>query len=336
MKARARDGVDTEVLRVELERALAETGHASPHIVHLTRHASRYRTSFALEELQVTLTDGQQLHLMWKDLHRHSLEETARQAKPRFLYNPAREIEVYRHVLTRHPMDTATFYGAVTRAKPERYWLFLEQVTGRELYQIGDFEIWQQVARWLAGMHTQFRERASAFQRDVPLLVHHAAYCGQWMTRARQFAAGTKSAAEIEWLAQRHDRVVDHLLALRPTLLHGEFYASNVLVVPPADSLRVCPIDWEMAAIGPGLMDLGALIAGHWSEREQRELASAYYAALPTPREWSWEEFREALDFCQLQIAIQWLGWSRRWSPPPEHAHHWLRQAISLAEKLEL
>ena len=32
----------------------------------------------------------------------------------------------------------------------------------------------------------------------------------------------------------------------------------------------------------------------------------------------------------------QWLGWSPSWSPPPEHAHDWLNEALTLAEKLSL
>jgi hypothetical protein len=336
MKAPDGDVVDTDVLREELERALGETGDISPRIARLARRASRYRTSFALEELEVFLEDGRHLRMLWKDLHRHSLGETARQVKPEFLYNPAREIEMYRQVLAPHRFSTPTFYGAVVRPEEGRYWLFLERVAGRELYQIGDFRIWQQVARWLAGMHVQFRGQAKLFQRDVPLIVHDSRFYRHWMTRARQFAVGTKAAIEIEWVAQRHNQVIDRLLALGPTLLHGEFYASNILVVPQANSLRVCPVDWEMAAIGPGLMDLGALVAGHWSEEKKRELASAHYSALPTPRELSCEEFLEALDYCRLQIAVQWLGWSPGWSPPPEQAQDWLFEAISLAEKLKL
>jgi hypothetical protein len=336
MKISARDAVDTDVLREELERALSETGDVSPYIAHLARRVSGYRTSFALEELEVFLEDGRHLQIIWKNLHHHSLDETARHVKPEFLLSPAREIEMYRQILMPHRLSTPSFYGAVVRPEEDRYWLFLERVAGRELYQIGDFRIWQQVARWLAGMHSQFREQVDLFQRDVPLIVHDSSFYRQWMTRACEFAAGTKAAIEIERLAERHNQVIERLLALERTLLHGEFYASNILVVPQANSLRVCPVDWEMAAVGPGLQDLGALIAGHWSEEEKRELASAYYSALPMPREWSWEEFLEALDYCRLQIAVQWLGWSPDWSPPPEHAQDWLCEAISLAEKLKL
>jgi hypothetical protein len=33
---------------------------------------------------------------------------------------------------------------------------------------------------------------------------------------------------------------------------------------------------------------------------------------------------------------VQWLGWSPDWSPPAEHAHDWLGEALHLADKLGL
>jgi thiamine kinase-like enzyme len=33
---------------------------------------------------------------------------------------------------------------------------------------------------------------------------------------------------------------------------------------------RVCPVDWEMAAVGPGLIDLAALTAGWWTAHDSR------------------------------------------------------------------
>jgi hypothetical protein len=41
-----------------------------------------------------------------------------------------------------------------------------------------------------------------------------------------------------------------------------------------------------------------------------------------------------ALDWCRLHIAVQWLGWSPEWSPPPEHAWNWWEEALHLAEKM--
>jgi hypothetical protein len=31
---------------------------------------------------------------------------------------------------------------------------------------------------------------------------------------------------------------------------------------------------------------------------------------------------------------VQWLGWSSQWSPPAQHAHDWLSEALALAERL--
>ena len=101
----------------------------------------------------------------------------------------------------------------------------------------------------------------------------------------------------------------------------------------------MCPVDWEMAAVGPGLVDLAALTAGGWTADERTALALAYHAALaqaggpPPARE---EEFLTALDYCRLHLAVQWSGWSSGWSPPAEHAQDWLGEALSLAEKLGL
>src|SRR5437660_1628614 len=93
---------------------------------------------------------------------------------------------------------------------------------------------------------------------------------------------------------------------------------------------------WEMAAAGPGLLDLAAPTAGNWTEQEKTALAPAYHGALEADgaKAMDKKEFLEALDCCRLHLAVRWLGWSPRWSPPPEHAQDWLREALSLADKL--
>jgi hypothetical protein len=42
------------------------------------------------------------------------------------------------------------------------------------------------------------------------------------------------------------------------------------------------------------------------------------------------------LDHCRIHLAVQWLGWSRKWVAPPEHHRDWLVEAIELAERLSL
>ena len=45
------------------------------------------------------LADGTTLELMFKDLSRQALLETARRIRPAFIYEPLREIETYRKIL---------------------------------------------------------------------------------------------------------------------------------------------------------------------------------------------------------------------------------------------
>jgi hypothetical protein len=337
--------VSNTALHAALEQALSRHFGASRRIVKLERSPSSYCSSFAVEELEVWLDDDTALGLVFKDLSRTALLGQARQVKPAFLYDPLREIETYESILTPYRLGTATCYGSVVDREAESYWLFLEKVPGLELYQIGEFAVWQQVARWLAVMHTRFAGETESLMRAARLLRYDGDFYRLWLHRAQAFLRQTEPLRpksvwrRVERLAARYDQVIERLVALPPTFIHGEFYASNVLVQETSsDELRVCPIDWEMAAVGPGLIDLAALIAGGWTDEEKRALASSYHAALsphsgwrPTP-----DAFLYALECCQLHLAVQWLGWSSEWLPPPEHAHNWLSEALYLAEKLGL
>jgi thiamine kinase-like enzyme len=99
--------------------------------------------------------------------------------------------------------------------------------------------------------------------------------------------------------------------------------------------LRVCPVDWETAAIGPGLMDLAALITG-WSDRSAADIATAYYSVMCAAAAiaGSHETFLADLACCRIQLAVQWLGWFGSHRPPPAHARGWLEEATRLADRL--
>jgi aminoglycoside phosphotransferase (APT) family kinase protein len=326
----------------ELERALSAHFGAPSPIRHLRRRPCAYRSSFALEELGVELRDGSRLELMFKDLGQGGLSRGARRVKPFFLYDPLREIEAYCELLAPTAQGTATFYGAAVDHERRRYWLFVERVEGAGLWQFGEFETWERAARWLADFHARFAAETEWRRRAGHLIKYDPSYYRLWPRRAQAFRADATgphgvSSSKLEWLAERHEQVVERLVALPTTFLHGEFYASNVLV-DDARAARVCPIDWEIAAVGPGLIDLAALVAGKWSEPERRELALAYRSTLaelggsPEPE----EAFLAALDWCRLHLAVRWIGWAPSWSPPREHRHDWLGEALRLAEEVEL
>jgi aminoglycoside phosphotransferase (APT) family kinase protein len=293
---------------VTFEAALAET--LGRDIVRVTRKPYAYRTTFPLDELEVELGDGTTMTLLLKDVDRRSLDDAGRAAKPEHIYDPRREIEAY-GLLEGEGLGTPHLYG--TLLDGERSWLLIEKVAGIELWQVGDLSTWAGVARWLAMLHARF---ARPFPART-LLRHDAAYFRLWAERARQ-AVGEELAPVLA----RHDAIVERLTSLPKTLIHGEFYASNILV-EEEEVLRVAPVDWEMAAVGPALMDLAALTTG-WSEPEQAAIESAY----------GFVDQRD-LDCCRVQLALQWLGWSSDWAPPPEHARDWVAEARVAVERLD-
>jgi hypothetical protein len=322
-------------LRAALERVLGEHFRRPCRVGRLEQRPFAYRTSSAILELDAELDDGTRLPLLLKDTGRQGLLEEARRAKPDFLHDPLREIETYRTLLPALTADTALCYGAVVDPGAERYWLFLERVPGRELYQVGRFDTWLEVARWLADFHAR---AAGAAPRASPrLLMHDGDYYRLWMRRALAFARG-RGRATLECLAARYDRVVERLLTLPAGVIHGEFYASNVLVQETAGGLRVCPVDWEMAAVGPGLLDLAALSAGGWAEEQRAALARSYREALAAAggRGPGADEWAAAFDSCRLHLAVQRLGWAPDWVPPREQAQDWLGEALRLAGRLGL
>jgi aminoglycoside phosphotransferase (APT) family kinase protein len=319
-------------LRAGLEEALASVG--LDLVGEVGRRPSPYRTSFPIEELSVELRGRGAATLAFKQLDRGELEPQAELAKPGFLHDPAREPAVYRALLPWAPAGPPEFFGAVEEG--EGSWLFVEWVKGRELFQVGETELWEAAARWLARFHTAMAPDLDRHREEGRLLDHDAGYYRRWMERAREFSG---EAEAVEWLAARHGPVVDALLALPRTVIHGEFYASNVLVAADFDhtplgrksDARVAPVDWEMAGAGPGLTDLAALVSG-WADADREALAGAYAAEPGVP---SFDE--RDLDLARLQVAIQWLGWAPpEWEPPQGQRHDWLGEAVALAEGLEL
>jgi hypothetical protein len=325
----AAEPTDAEVLAA-LQDALRETGSAPA--CRLRRRASEYQTSFPLERLEVELEDGSELQLAFKRLEWSGLDEEARFAKPRFLHDPRREPAVYGSLLEPAALGAPRYHGAAIDPERDRHWLFVEWVDGRELYQVGEPELWQAAAGWLARLHSEFGATVERHAEALPLLEHDAPFQRAWMRRAREFAQAPEGsparARAVEWLAARHETVVEAVQALPRTLIHGEFYASNVLVAPDTVAARVAPVDWELAAVGAGLIDLAALVSGDWSEPRRAAIVAAYDAAGGS---------LDLLDFARLQLAIQWLGWApAAWVPPAGQRHDWLAEAVALAEGLDL
>jgi len=333
-----RGSLEHSELRVPLEHRLAEHFGRRRAIVTLARRPCPYSSSFTLDEIEVGFADGSGLQLVMKDLGPEAMAEGARRARPGFLYEPRREIQAYRRILPFAPPGTATCYGTVVDSRAQRYVLFLERVDGLELRHVGAFSIWERTARWIAQFHRAFSaaDLASLAERSS-VLVYDAGFYWRWLDRAQQLAVRRPAVRRrIDRIARGYAPVVRRLDELPRTLIHGEFYPSNVLIRRTGSHVRVCPVDWEMTALGPGLMDLACLTTG-WALQEQRALIRAYRAAGPDGTTRSAPIPHDCwLDFfcCRLHLAVRMLGWADEWTPPPHHARDWLAEAEWLADRI--
>jgi hypothetical protein len=264
-----------------------------------------YRTSFPLDEARVRLDNGEEAVVLIKQLGRSTLDEAARRAKPPFVHDPRREIMVYERILAGRGLGTARYFGSIIKPDDDQYVLFLEKVEGVALWQLGDIGPWQRAARWAARLHA-----AVAPDSAVELLHYDDIYFRRWLERAHSFGADVDPHAFEAALAR--------LKRLEPAFVHGELYPSNVLVAGE----RICPVDWEMAGIGPPLLDVAALTAGQ--PRVDFERIVRAYGAIDA----------RDLAAARLVLAVQWLGWSPAWTAPLEHATDWAAEARAAAQEL--
>lgn len=324
--------------RAFVERSLQESDGIDPYEVRrVDVRPSRYRTSFPLDEVRVLLADGGRLRLLRKNLSLATLRPYAAAAKPAHLHNPHREIDVYRRLLFAE-LGTPRLYGADVDDQAERYWLLIEHVTGRELYQVGDLEIWCAAAAWFAHFHAQFLwVPSSSVAAEADLLMHGSDLWDEWIQRAVERGDCDGDARTLEFVqafVAARRRVLAVLDSLAPCFIHGDAYASNILVAGGMSSLRVCPVDWESAAVGPALLDVAALTAG-WDDGSGRRIAEAYRDA---SIDWSTSggraDFWTALDACRVLVAIQWLGWAPGWLPPPENRTDWAAAGLAALSRL--
>jgi aminoglycoside phosphotransferase (APT) family kinase protein len=108
------------------------------------------------------------------------------------------------------------------------------------------------------------------------------------------------------------------LASVPPSFIHGELYPSNVLVGVAGEAQVVWPVDWEMAGVGPPILDLAALTAG-WEGEEQAKLVDAYIDELGSIGGSSPEaELLALLDCCRLHYALS--GWDGRSTGHPRRS----------------
>jgi thiamine kinase-like enzyme len=158
-----------------------------------------------------------------------------------------------------------------------------------------------QTARWIAQFHVN-SQRLLSNERLRFLKRYDKQYYLGWISRTIDFAGPNHRKSS--WLHHLYERAEDFLSPLLesvPAIIHGEYYQHNILF----HRGRVCPIDWESAAVGEGLIDLVFLTDG-W-ESKIVDVCTATYVRTRWPKG-APAKFQKVLQAARLYMTARWLG----------------------------
>jgi hypothetical protein len=220
----------------------------------------------------------------------------------------AYEAQVYERAMDCLGLGTSPFVGAVSDAQRRRIILILEYFRDHERVDKARdmLDAVTKAARWLG----EFQLRADRLIADgggLPLVRYGGAYYRRWPRRLREFL---RASAEHPWLTHLLDHygpVAAWLSDERATVIHGDFYADNVLV----HGNEVAVIDWSWCAMAVGEIDLASITA-HWPDEYVTACEDAYRVARRCGQRP--EAFSRVLNAARVHLHCRWLAHRRTWT----------------------
>ena len=267
-------------------------------------------TSYSLRRLAFDLADGRTLDVFLKDFDEspHTSDVALRRGM--------RERHVYETILAGRELGTPELYGVVWDDSSDRHWLLLEFVQGRKLSR-SSIEDLIAAAGWLGRLHRSIAGHEAELAPPGFLLRYDDAYFRDTAERALQAVAsrGGSLQQRLEAAVAGYDSVIEKVCSAPPTLVHGSYRPLNILVDTRSTPPRICPADWELAAIGPPLHDLAFIADG--SDRPACERLCASYAeeaAASGVSVMGIGEMLEELERLRLHKVLRSLARSGEWS----------------------
>jgi hypothetical protein len=301
---------DLPALTAALTYVFKETTTGDHPITVVNRQANGYASYYPSEIVTCSLQHGAILSVLVK----YGSIPNPQADTP--LSGTAYEAAVYRQVLQPEVASTPIYCGAYVDPATGATWLLLRYLEEGVRASVGYVQgvAMGLAAEWIGRFHAAGELRLT--QMALPFLTVYAAdYYVQWAARALRFEK--PHARHYGWLAElcRRFAAVSVYLQEQPaTIIHGDYYADNVLFQQGA----VYPIDWEQAAVAVGAIDLASLTNG-WPdavsmECEQRYQQSRWPAGAPS-------DFPQTLDAARLFVLFRLLGEAPNW--PDAAARRW-------------
>jgi hypothetical protein len=210
---------------------------------------------------------------------------------------------VYQAVVAAAPLQHLLTLGTIRIGAGSLPALVLEHLDGA--FRVGEAPEVSGIlsaAEWCGCFHRWAEPRHASV--DLAFLARYDAdYYRAWADRCVRLAASAANAPRwLERLCADYRSMAVTLATAPATIIHGEMSPQNVLW----HDGEIYPIDWESAAIGPGEIDLAALLFG-WPDETIGRCIDAYWEARQVPPP---AEFPARWAAATLYTALRWL-------PPP-------------------
>lgn len=280
-----------------LSSVIANRGFAPGRLRVLSREFFSRASTFPCEIIRCQTEDGRQLQLFCK--YSGGQSHNAYGHRGGVLY----ETMVYHRILRSLSISTPDFYGTYSMENTGDVCLviaYLNETVSLNGHQ--DPGAICLAARWLGQFHAA-NEKHVANSKFADLKTHDVEYYLGWSRRTLLFSDQLRHY--YPWLAKvcrAFEELVDALLMPPRTIIHGEYFASNILL----RCKTVYPVDWESAAIGVGEIDLASLTQGNWPVDIVSLCVSEYQRT-----RWAKDppiEFEHKLAVSRLYWLFRWLG----------------------------
>jgi thiamine kinase-like enzyme len=211
------------------------------------------------------------------------------------------EAAVYSKVLAPLHTSTPSFYGAYREKRSGQTWLLLEYLEGASQDISKTNEAVIHAARWIGRFHASNEKRLSSTRLGF-LRRYDASYYVGWARRTNQLFGHRRS--ELPWLPRlcsRFEELIPDLLRARKTVIHGEYYPSNIVYRDGTSR----PADWQSAAVAVGQIDLAALTQS-WPRQMVGRMVREY-------KQTRWpkgepDHFDWLFRIAKVYMVLRWLG----------------------------
>jgi thiamine kinase-like enzyme len=311
--------LDEARLRLVLQETLQQAMKRPVIVQEFTHKPSPFATLFPADILKIKLQDGRKLSLFLKHLGDEQSQHPEKQRRDR-------EIRIYEKLFTGDNLPVVKFFGSRWNETTNRFEVFLEYIDDWNL-KYHSLEHWFTAARRLAHLHAHFATITNKLLASDFLLRFDANYFNEWANKALSEVASQSYdlAAKLKTIVQNYDRVIDLLLQQPITLVHNDPSPKNVIADRSSNPARICFVDWEMAGIGCGLLDLVHLKYGLDGGSDQ-EMRNAYCSELAGTD--LLPATQAGLDrlfaACELHKTIYRLAFSTKWQLPFEKVARWV------------